>query len=186
MHRSLVAVFAAGLVAACSSPPHRCPADTLTKNCAPMEEIYQQAQREMRAQGAKASAGAPGSVSFSETAPATLAGQEGMPVFKQPTVFRAFVEPYVDADGNLRGGEYVFFSTPGEWNYGTLRRPGQAAAGMFAPLKPDQLGFKPAPQQTAQQPPKPDAAPAATAPAAPGPNTPQNVGPITQPYQRLN
>lgn len=183
--RRTYAIFAASVLAACSSPPHRCPVDNLAKNCAPMETIYQQAQDEMRTQRPRQGSSA-NPVSFSQAPTAAHAGQEGMPVFKQPNVFRAFVEPYVDADGNLRGGEYVFFATPGEWNYGTLRRPGQAAGGMLGPLKPGQLGFKPStqPPAPAQQPPKPDA-PQASAPAQ-EPKTPVNVGPITQPYQRLN
>ena len=52
-------------------------------------------------------------------------GTGGMPVFKQPQVLRVFVKPYVDADGNLRSGEQVFTTTPGEWAYGTMKKPGQ-------------------------------------------------------------
>lgn len=124
-------------------------------------------------------------------------GEAGMPVFKQPKVLRVWVAPYVDADGNLRSGEYTYFSTPGQWNYGDLKKPGAAAAGMFAPARTDNLGFTPAAK------PAPTVAPVKPAEAArpeiPGPAgaVPQGgaaisggalpaTAPITQPYQRLN
>lgn len=133
------------------------------------------------------------------------AAQQGMPVFKQPKVMRVWVAPYVDADGNLRSGEYAYFATPGEWNYGSLNKSG-AASGMFQPTRPGQLGFTPqdkraqgsqASQGAAPSAP-PEAAPAQeykpTIPAAatagntsagnPPPTATQ--GGITQPYQRLS
>lgn len=106
-------------------------------------------------------------------------GNVGMPVFNQPRVFRPWVAPYVDADGNLRSGEYVYFATPGQWNYGTLRRPGEAS-GIFGPSRQSNLGFKPAPTAA-------PAAPAPSrAPASPGTTPrPDTTDGITQPYQRL-
>jgi hypothetical protein len=66
----------------------------------------------------------------------------GQPVFRQPQVHRVWIAPYVDADGNLRSGEYAYFATPGEWGYGSLRAPGVAsAATLFAPQRPDHLGI---------------------------------------------
>src|SRR5690606_17618151 len=70
------------------------------------------------------------------------AAQQGMPVFQQPKVMRVWLAPYVDADGNLRSGEYTYFATPGAWNYGSLQTPGQAS-GVYEPSRPDQLGFNP-------------------------------------------
>lgn len=75
-------------------------------------------------------------------------GTGGAPVFKQPKVMRVFTKPYVDADGNLRSGEQVYFSTPGEWSYGTLNKSGSAAAGMaasgmFEPANDRNIGFNP-------------------------------------------
>ncbi len=123
-------------------------------------------------------------------------GQNGMPVFTQPKVMRVWVAPYVDADGNLRSGEYTYFSTPGTWNYGTLNKPG-AASGIFEPSRPDNLGFKPnvvsgnrragstsggsaapsAPPAPAEQGRAPTLKPAPTATSGEG---------ITQPYKRLS
>jgi conjugal transfer pilus assembly protein TraV len=119
------------------------------------------------------------------------AGTNGMPVFQQPQVMRVWVAPYVDANGNLRSGEYTYFSTPGKWNYGDLKKSG-SASGIFEPGRADRLGFNPV-----------VASPAAGAPARPAEPTRAAGGPgavpnipvgtptdsttsITQPYQRLS
>ena len=102
-------------------------------------------------------------------------GNAGMPVFQQPRVMRVWVAPYVDSDGNLRSGEYTYFSTPGQWNYGSLKKPGEAS-GAFAPARPDQLGI---PRGTA-----PRNAP--MAPSSSAPQAPASSGSITQPYQTLS
>jgi conjugal transfer pilus assembly protein TraV len=113
------------------------------------------------------------------------AGERGMPVFKQPEVHRVWVAPYVDSDGNLRTGEYTYFSTPGKWNYGTTRRAGEGSA-IFGPQKPGNLGFVPVTPETKKDRPA----------APPGPNSsnsnagkstaaPDSVGTITQPAQRI-
>jgi type IV conjugative transfer system lipoprotein TraV len=131
---------------------------------------------------------------------------QGAPVFKQPKVMRVWTGPYVDAEGNLRSGEYAYFSTPGRWNYGDLKKPGEAGR-MMAPVRPNEYGFNAA---TGQGSPK-AAAPTAKAPAVPAeaqaarPTGPQGAltqpqvpastatapanakqaDSITQPYQRL-
>ena len=107
-------------------------------------------------------------------------GERGMPVFKQPEVHRVWVAPYVDSDGNLRSGEYTYFSTPGSWNYGSTRRPGEAAA-IFGPAKPGNLGFAPAP--TSQNRPAPAAPPGPSASTARAAS--ESVNGITQPAQRI-
>ncbi len=119
-------------------------------------------------------------------------GQQGMPVFAQPQVHRVWVAPYVDADGNLRTGEYTYFNTPGKWNYGTTKAPG-AASGIFGPGKPGDLGFKPVEKPKAQQTPPKPASPASAngnvsghvekSHGATTPTTQPNS--ITQPYQKL-
>lgn len=124
------------------------------------------------------------------------AAQQGAPVFKQPKVMRVWVAPYVDADGNLRSGEYTYFATPGSWNYGSLNKPG-AASGIFEPTKPGQLGFNPTSAATGQKV-SPTLPAAAGAPARPpetgaksdvkqaAPAAPASQSGITQPYQRLS
>lgn len=111
--------------------------------------------------------------------------ENGMPVFKQPEVHRVWVAPYVDADGNLRTGEYTYFATPGQWNYGSTNRAGQAS-GIFGPASAGSLGFNAVEdkkvQQPTQAPPQPAIAPNSTNQNA-NPNT--TTDGITQPKQRF-
>jgi type IV conjugative transfer system lipoprotein TraV len=112
-------------------------------------------------------------------------GEVGKPVFQEPQVHRVWIAPYVDANGNLRSGEYTYFNTPGQWNYGTTTAQGSAAAStMFAPVKGGNgtLGFNPnvkaaGPAVPKQSPPKPqDSNLSALAPQVPA---------ITPPAQKL-
>jgi conjugal transfer pilus assembly protein TraV len=198
MNRSMIALALASLALAsgCSSlstPPHACPLSEPSARCASVEETYAAAQGEAKtgaaghrqsvfdARPATTAATTPTAAPqpfFADPSPAVPApGQLGAPVFQQPRVMRVWVAPYVDADGNLRSGEYTYFSTPGQWNYGATRRTGQAA-GAFGPVRPDALGFTPVtpPKPGAGTPPKPGAEPAGAA---------EPVQSITQPYQRL-
>jgi hypothetical protein len=110
-------------------------------------------------------------------------GEVGRPVFNQPTVHRVWIAPYIDADGNLRSGEYTYFNTPGEWNYGTTTTQGSASAStMFAPIKPkdNSLGFTPSVKPTTT-----------SGPTPPKPGDLPNLGtqtaaPVTPPAQRLS
>lgn len=112
--------------------------------------------------------------------------QNGLPVFQQPKVMRVWVAPYVDADGNLRSGEYSYFSTPGSWNYGGMRKPG-AAAGIFGPSRPDSLGFKPIAEASDAKASTSRNAPALPASSAKAPEgAAGSTSNITQPYQRAN
>jgi conjugal transfer pilus assembly protein TraV len=114
------------------------------------------------------------------------AGERGMPVFKQPEVHRVWVAPYVDSDGNLRTGEYTYFSTPGKWNYGTTKRPGEGSA-IFGPSKPGaNLGFVPVTQQQQKGADRPAAPPSSNASTpAKAATQPDRVDNITQPAQRI-
>lgn len=73
----------------------------------------------------------------------------GAPVYKAPRPMRVFTAPSVDASGNLRSGEQVYFATQGEWNYGTLKKPGSGAGatgmsnGTFEPANDKNIGFIP-------------------------------------------
>lgn len=73
----------------------------------------------------------------------------GAPIYKSPRPMRVFTAPSVDGNGNLRSGEQVYFATPGEWNYGTLKKPGAAAgatgvsSGTFGPADDRNIGFIP-------------------------------------------
>jgi conjugal transfer pilus assembly protein TraV len=207
---------AAGLLSACSSAPrtpdYECALDDVkSAKCASMEDAYRAARNmnrgeharvqsvfDGRIQGdARAAAGAPMFSGQPSNFPEP--GNAGAPVFQQPKVMRVWVAPYVDGDGNLRSGEYTYFSTPGSWNYGSLNKPG-AAAGIFEPAKASNLGFQPVEKSSAKATAsgRPSAPPEAQAAAksaqaqnsgVAGPATPaatDSSGTITQPYQRLS
>lgn len=134
--------------------------------------------------------------------------ESGSPVYTPPRVHRAWTAPWTDADGRLHGGEYTYFTTPGGWNYGTLRAPGQAGSAMagargenhmLGPVRPTQLGFTPKVVDKRGKPLNAQEEPAAQAPAAApaqagtssraapaaGATAPKAVGDVTQPYKRL-
>jgi len=160
MNRVLTLAAMLMLSACASHKPYVCKLNG-RQPCATMQEIY------------KASTKAPRNTTSQhvmETLPTTPPypgvthnpqgyvepGENGQPIFKQPRVYRVWLAPYVDADGNLRSGEYTYFSTPGEWAYGTTREAGTASAATFGPQRPDQLGFTPVESQPKKQAPKPD------------------------------
>lgn len=174
---------------ACSSMgrvEYDCPLDMATNSpqCASMEDAYKLSRNtsktgtsvfENQAEAATRAAAQP---YFGQDSnfPAT---QTGMPVFQQPKVMRVWLAPYVDADGNLRSGEYTYFATPGAWNYGSLQSPGEAS-GVFGPSSANELGFNPVEAarkgKNTGRPSVPGNDSANTVPAQPG---------ITQPYQRV-
>lgn len=135
-----IVIVAAATVASCVDPPYQCPLHA-DGGCHSMTENY-----EISRHGTTVPSGEfmvpktkhAGSTPTFAGAPDTLqeTGETGRPVFKQPTVHRVWIAPYVDADGNLRSGEYTYFSTPGEWNYGTTRAEGVAGSSTFGPRKP--------------------------------------------------
>jgi type IV conjugative transfer system lipoprotein TraV len=199
MTKLLISLGALAVLSGCASftsPPYDCElSDAPHAKCASMEQAYAAVKRadpSVRAQSvferqvAKAESDRP----FFQGREAEMpqVGQQGTPVYSQPKVHRVWVAPYVDADGNLRTGEYTYFNTAGKWNYGTTRTPG-AASGVFGPAKPDNLGFTPAvaaDKAQAGASAKPAAPPAPASPASPAvtPAKPADNG-ITQPYQKL-
>lgn len=210
---SLTIVAATLVLAGCgtTSRPgtYECELHENLGKCASVESAYSASQKvtgknlgdaqsvfEVRQQGSAQQAQTNGVPVVGQPSGYPEVGEQGMPVFKQPKVLRVWVAPYVDADGNLRSGEYTYFATPGQWNYGDLKKPGAAAnSGMFGPARPDALGIvKEAPKAAPKAAPKPSevATPAAnTAPAAQSAaptaqqQAPAATNNITQPYQRL-
>lgn len=198
------------LLSACSTtsvrtPDYACPLNTPEAGkCASVEQAYEASRQAAPRQAPgvqsvfdpRAHAGfqaAPAAVPAPNSAfPAP--GEVGMPVFNQPRVMRVWVAPYVDADGNLRSGEYTYFNTPGQWNYGNTITPG-SGSGIFEPARPDRLGFNPvAPQPVVRNstnasraaPAPAERGAAAGQPAATQPAVTDSTTAITQPYQRLN
>jgi conjugal transfer pilus assembly protein TraV len=188
---------------------YECPLhDTAAAKCASVSQAFKAAQAigtsDVPGRQSVFERSAPPTATASNQAPIVGAqssgypdvGETGMPVFSQPKVLRVWVAPYVDANGNLRSGEYTYFSTPGQWNYGDLKKVGSAAAGMFGPAQDKNLGYTPAaPAQTTAARPAPPAPAdvgrlvAPITPAATNAPTVQGAAPsapsITQPYQRL-
>lgn len=219
--KAIAAVAAVMTLAACgtTSRPgdYECPLRETSGSCASVDAAYGASQKvtaknvggaqsvfEVRATAATAQPSAQPVVGAPSGYPEV--GEQGMPVFKQPKVMRVWVAPYVDAEGNLRSGEYTYFSTPGQWNYGDLKKPGAAVTGgLFGPAKPNTVA-PPAANAAASAPPKPAqaaapaGAPAASTTAASAPSVASSGGAsgpaptaapatnsgITQPYQRLN
>lgn len=65
----------------------------------------------------------------------------GAPVWQPGQAFRMWAAP-VKSGEVLTGGGYVYFSTEGKFNYGTLKNDGNGS-GLFHPLRPEELGFYP-------------------------------------------
>lgn len=209
MNKSLLAaVLLGGLMTGCAmvTPGYECELKpNESGKCASMQDAYRAAKRVQGSNAKRESVF--DNQQEAERAMQTAANQPyfrgkdsgfpdqnevGMPVFKQPQVHRVWVAPYVDADGNLRSGEYTYFATPGEWNYGSTTRSGQAA-GMFGPAQPGNYGFNPVdtkktqtvPNQAPPQPDVPAATPTGASVKTPGSTTTTSVDGITQPGQRF-
>lgn len=184
------------LLAACASkPPYACPLHA-NEGCHSMAEVYEASRKASpSAQGehimtARSSVAAPPANPIANNPGAYREPDVGQPVFRQPQVHRVWIAPYVDADGNLRSGEYTYFATPGEWTYGTLHESGAASGStVFAPQRPDHLGFTAVePRKTSPAPPAPPGKAVESLP------TPTGVSPaavaavregITQPAETL-
>lgn len=208
----LAALVLAGCSTKPSIPDYPCPLhESGAAKCASVEQAYKASRSFTPEQNPRAqtvyegasNADSPATRPFfkGEASAYPEPGQNGMPVFEQPKVMRVWVAPYVDADGNLRSGEYTYFNTPGQWNYGSLKKPG-AASGIFEPANPANLGFTPDTSPKAQQkspakPAAPQATPQTPRSAAEASVTPSKGGAasaqtpdvvdgtITQPYQRI-
>jgi type IV conjugative transfer system lipoprotein TraV len=183
-----------------STPPYTCKLGEFNPNCHTMQQVYGQAKTTPGQTGSLEQIMRPDPAHPMPPAapPMPMAnrggvyaepGEVGAPVFKEPEVHRVWIAPYVDADGNLRSGEYTYFSTPGAWNYGTSTTRGSAAAStMFAPTKNinGDLGFTPAVKSVAPP------APKAARPASPESSNLGAISPtavqvpsITPPAQKL-
>lgn len=209
MKKLLLATSVLAVLAGCSSAPrvpeYSCALNVSEKGkCASVQEALAasktakvspgtQSVFDAQAQQAQQAAAQPyfgGNVGAAPLGYTDAAPTNGAPVFNQPKVYRPWVAPYTDADGVLRSGQYVYFNTPGNWNYGSLKKKG-AGSDIFAPANPkEKLGFTPdynAQQQSAQKPPKPATSNTqqiinSTKQAA-DVTTPEG---ITQPKQRFN
>lgn len=192
-HVATVAVLAAALLQGCAigKATHECPLDeTGTGNCSSMQAAYSASLAPVRSSSTSLFE-SKDAVAQTPGAPVTAAlgtypaPDKAMPVFQQPKVFRPWLAPYVDADGVLHAGEYAYFNTPGQWNYGELRKPG-AGGAVMGPAKPWDTGFVPRDAEKESRKLSAPPAPEQPAPSQQGAAPSGSAGSITQPYQRLN
>lgn len=141
-----VSVAMLALTGCVSSPKHDCPLNDKGGHCASLDQAYSAAsgvedvsqfqnifeteKRRATSKNVYASEG------YAQPA------ERGKPVFVPPKVHRVWTAPWTDSDGHLHGGEYLYFTTPGKWSYGSLRSPGEAS-GVFKPVMTDTYGFTP-------------------------------------------
>lgn len=197
------------LTAACAgTQPYRCPMDGTgdPAACASMQDAYKGALSNGAFTGDHLSvvgtAGKPAEeasarVKYEQYQAMGWAqpADKGTPIYQEARKYRMWTAPWTDANGILHAGEYVYFTTPGGWNYGSLKDPGKGA-GILGPIMPEQYGFNPVEQKrraTRQQQSNPAlnnlTQGAAQNPGAAQTGAPERptstVGGITQPYERL-
>ena len=150
--RSLALLVAAASLVGCATTP-RCPNGVNDIYCSSMKDTYA---------AARAGEGNVDNVLGNHQGDASGKDNAGRldlpsgrhnlagPVYQQAKPFRLWVAPWTDANGLVHSGEYLYFTTPGRWNYGPLDMPG-SAAGLLGPAMPDDLGFTPATGQQGTQ-----------------------------------
>ncbi len=181
-----VAVFA--LTGCVSSPKHECPLTDKNGRCASIDRAYQAAKgvedvsqfQSIFETESKRTEQSGSYVSAGYAQPA----ERGKPVFIPPKVHRVWTAPWTDSDGHLHGGEYLYFTTPGKWSYGSLRAPGEAS-GVFKPVMPDTYGFTPVSPKKQE---RKDVTSQPGSQAQPAGNTPagKTVNGVTQPQESLS
>lgn len=154
----MLAAAAITTLTACSSVPYRCPLDSAEEPdsktaCVGMEEALDAAKR---GGGGKHSVIVddkgniiPPELAHKKTLKVINQATEpyveasGSPQYRQPKVFQVWTPAYVDSDGVLHDGRNSYFTTPGEWRYGTLNGSGtkgsEVAEGLFRPSKETDL-----------------------------------------------
>ena len=147
MHTLLKTAMALSVVvmAGCQTAPHTCKLPGKTPGaCKGIEDTYQAVE----------AGGGSGLSVFEEEEPAkksvdlktisvTDRAPEMHPLNRKPVwtpakVFRVWIAPWKDGEGQMavmHSGESLYFSTEGQWNYGTLTTPG-VAAGLLQPVAP--------------------------------------------------
>ena len=139
---------------------HTCP---IPEACAPVQRTLERAEADTSESGwvvggaaaAKTQGEAEGgdgreAAAPRHPAPVVEPGGE-VPVYEPPRPWRAWLAPWVDDQGGLHSGQYVWFTTPGAWVYLGRRWPlpfvpsagGGAPGEALEPVAPDDLGFEP-------------------------------------------
>jgi len=68
-------------------------------------------------------------------------GLEQKPVYIPESVHRVYRGPWRDDANILHSGEHLFYKTPGEWAFGSMKEKG-SASGLVTPIAPSELGFE--------------------------------------------
>jgi hypothetical protein len=68
-------------------------------------------------------------------------GLEQKPVYIPESVHRVYRGPWRDDANILHSGEHLFYKTPGEWAFGSMKDKG-SASGLVTPIAPSELGFE--------------------------------------------
>ncbi|WP_018234307.1 TraV family lipoprotein [Thioalkalivibrio thiocyanodenitrificans] len=143
-----VSLFAAGCA---SSPSYSCPLNSAEGYCKSLEDTHSAALGDFGSrENVHERSGANGGQSAERQGVVgervfpgfPMPDERGKPVYTPPSVHQLWIAPYQSAEGVLHGGEYLYFTTEGYWNFGTLTAPGEGA-GVITPLRPENLGFNP-------------------------------------------
>lgn len=155
--RFILTLSAVAALSACSSVAYRCPLDSTEKPdsptaCVGMQEALTAAKK---GYGGKQSALLddkgriiPAEVLHKKAVSVINNGEpyaepSGTPQYRQPKVFSAWTPAYVDASGNLHDGRTSYFTTPGEWRYGSVAGEGTrgsaVAENLFRPARAGEL-----------------------------------------------
>ena len=181
---SALVVVGVAALAGCANIPSQCPLQK-GPGCQSMAQVYNDAREVNPDAGGqwvpKAPAQSAAAVGPNWSQPAGYAepGQVGEPIFREPRVYRVWIAPFVDANGNMHSGQYVYFSTPGEWSYGGLQDAGAASPGMYGPLPPGESFGGNAHKATALR------VPAGAPPKPSSPHKDSTVNGITQPKESI-
>lgn len=148
-----VALLVAAVSGCASTPRHSCQLTNEDGYCADMHETYDAAvsgndSHENVLAGASKTAKAQSAAGEAVFTGYPQAEARGMPVYTPPKPQRLWIAPWAEANGTLHGGEYVYYTTPGYWNYGALGAPGEGA-NVMGPIKPQDIGFEPVTDQNA-------------------------------------
>lgn len=142
----------------CADPGYGCPLNNTSGYCASPQDAYQAAKQgggdKESVFAGKTSAQIHQADKTKVVAADPFAAQPapptgGQPVYQPGRPWRVWIAPWFDQKAQaMHGGQYVFFSTPSKWGYGTLTAPG-VASGIMGPISPMDLGFSPSQQEAA-------------------------------------
>lgn len=188
MKLALPLIFSVAVLSGCASNPHSC---EMPEACSPVRSNYEAAiadpspdgwlagdKQSSASQPSKADDDSSGSgwgfskwFSSDEDEPsrALKSAQEedavAAPVYIPAKPHRVWLAPWLDQQGQLRSGSYLYFTTPARWRYlgqeypadsgsstlaGQSSKFGMPPARIIEPVAPDNYGFQPVPSVAPQ------------------------------------